>query len=108
MVEPSGDPLDRVRRNYTPAFLAHLSRRDETTLRLAYEVGREALSAGVSTLDLVHLHHAVFLEVAATSRTVEEVTELTAAAAAFLVESLAPYEMSRQLASPAPARHETG
>jgi len=100
VVDSFDDPLDRVRRNYTPAFLAHLSRRDEASLRSAYEVGREALGAGVSTLDLVHLHHAVFLEVARTSRTVEEVTELTAAAAGFLVEAMAPFEMSRQLSQP--------
>jgi hypothetical protein len=89
-------PLERVRRNYTPAFLAHLTRRDEASLRSAYEVGRDALAHGVSMLDLVHIHHAVFLQVAGTMRNVEEISDLTDAAAAFLVESLAPYEMTRQ------------
>jgi hypothetical protein len=89
-------PLERMRRNYTPAFLAHLTRRDEASLRSAYEVGREAMAHGVSMLDLVHIHHAVFLHVAGTMRNVEEIADLTDAAAAFLMEALAPYEMTRR------------
>lgn len=89
-------PLERVRRNYKPAFLAHLARRDETSLRSAYEIGREAMAQNVSMLDLVHVHHTVFLEVAGTMRDVGEIADLTDAATAFLMESLAPYEMTRQ------------
>lgn len=97
MGEPNDlKPLERVRRNYKPAFLAHLARRDETSLRSAYEIGREAMAQNVSMLDLVHVHHAVFLEVAGTMRDLGEIADLTDAATAFLMESLAPYEMTRQ------------
>ena len=103
--EPTGlDPLERVRRNYTPAFLAHLTRRDEESLRSAYEIVRDAMAHGVSVLDLVHIHHTVLLEVARTMRSIGEAFDLTEAAAAFLLESLAPYEMTRQqpLTTPGP------
>jgi Phosphoserine phosphatase RsbU, N-terminal domain len=94
-------PLERVRRNYKPAFLSHLAGRDERSLRSAYEIGREAMANNISMLDLVHVHHTVFLEVAATVRDVGEVSDLTDAATAFLLESLAPYEMTRQQPSAA-------
>lgn len=97
MPDPRGQGLgERTRRNYTPALLAHLSRRDEATLRSAYELGRDAMAHGVGMLELVHIHHEVFLEVAMTVRDVDEVADLTRAAAAFLMESLAPYEMTRR------------
>ena len=100
MAEPPGDALERTRRNYTPAFLLHLARRDEATLRAGYEIGRDAMAAEVSLLDLVHIHHTVFAEVASTMRSVDEVADVTGAAAAFLVEALAPYEMSRRTVAP--------
>ena len=96
MSDASGDELYKLRRNYTPAFLAHLTRHDEATLRSAYELGREAMAAGVSMLDLVDVHHAVFSDVVLSVRDVEELPDLVHAATAFLVEALAPFEMTRQ------------
>lgn len=93
--EVRADPLETLRRNYTPAFLAHLARHDEATLRSAYELGREAMAEGVSMLDLVQVHHAVFFDVVATVRQVDEVAGMLDAATTFLVESLAPFEMTR-------------
>jgi hypothetical protein len=103
------DSLERARLNYTPAFLAHLTRRDERSLRTAYEVGRDAMAHGVSMLDLVHIHHTVLLEVAGTMRSLGEVFELTDAAAAFLLEALAPYAMTQRqpLANPGQAEGTT-
>jgi len=54
------------------------------------------MADNVSMLELVHVHHTVFLEVAGTMQNVGEVADLTDAATAFLMESLAPYEMTRQ------------
>jgi hypothetical protein len=89
------DGLQSLRRNYTPALLAHLARHDETTLRSAYELGREAMAGGLSSLDLVHIHHSVLYDVVSQVRHVDEVPAMLEAAAAFLVESLAPFEMTR-------------
>ena len=96
------DPLARLQRNYTPALLAHLTNHNEATLRAAYELGRRAIADGVSMLDLVHVHHAVFLDVATTVREVGELPAIIQDAAAFLVESLAPFEMTQR----PPARGE--
>ena len=93
--QPTADPVERLRRNYTPAFLAHLAQQDESTLRSAYELGREAVAGGLSTLDVVQVHHAVFYDVVSTARHVDEIPALLDAATTFLVESLAPFEMTR-------------
>jgi hypothetical protein len=90
------DPVMRLRRDYTPAFLAHQTQQTEGGLRSAYELGRAAIGDGITMLDLVQVHHAVFLEVAQTARGVEEIPEMLEAAAAFLVEALAPFEMTRR------------
>lgn len=89
------DPLERLRRNYTPAFLAHLARHSETGLRSAYELGRSAMVDQISALDLVQIHHAAFLDVALTIKDLDELPDLVNAAATFLVEALAPFEMTR-------------
>ena len=90
-----GGSLDILRQNYRPAFLAHLTSRDEATLRLAYELGRQAVATSASMLDMVQIHHEVFADVVATLRDVDELPDLLAAATTFLVESLAPFEMTR-------------
>jgi Phosphoserine phosphatase RsbU, N-terminal domain len=97
-------PLERLRQNYRPALLAHLSSRKESGLRAAYELGRAAIAERVSMLDLVQIHHEVFVEVALTVRSVDELPDMLDGAATFLVEALAPFEMTRH----APARRVTG
>ncbi|MGS0686342.1 phosphatase RsbU N-terminal domain-containing protein [Nakamurella sp. GG22] len=89
-------PVDRLARNYPPAFLAFLTHRNEKNLARAYELGRDALSDGISLLDLIRTHHAVFGQVLSTASTAADVAHTVDAAAAFLVEALAPYEMARR------------
>jgi hypothetical protein len=88
-------PLERLRQNYRPALLAHLGCRKEASLRAAYELGRSAMAEQVSMLDLVQIHHEVFVDVALTVRTVDDLPEMLDGAATFLVEALAPFEMTR-------------
>ena len=95
IAQPPGVPLDILRQNYRPAFLSHLTSHDEATLRLAYELGRTAVATNASMLDMVQIHHEVFADVVATLRDVDELPDLLAAATTFLVESLAPFEMTR-------------
>lgn len=90
------DATARLRLDYTPAFLAYLTRRDETGLRAAYELGRRAMANGVSLLDLVQTHHAVFLDVLPTARNTQELDDTARAATAFLVEALASFEMAQR------------
>ena len=90
------DRIERLRRDYRPAFLAHLMRRDEVGLRAAYELGRRAMADGVGLLDVVQVHHEVFLQTTAEMRHVDELPDLVEPAAAFLLEVLAPFELTRR------------
>lgn len=88
-------PLDRLTRNYTPAFLAFLNNPDEQRLHRAYELGRTALADGVSLLDLIRTHHVAFGQVAGTLDA-DSQSDTIDSAASFLIEALAPYEMARR------------
>jgi hypothetical protein len=87
------DPLPRLRQNYAAAFARYLFHRDEAALSAAYELGRHSLETGVSLLDVVQIHHKVAIE-ALTG--LEGPQELADAAATFLVEVLASFEMARR------------
>jgi hypothetical protein len=87
--------LGRLTQNYTPAFLAFLNNPDEERLHRAYELGRTALSDGVTLLDLVRTHHAVFGQLVTTLDPAAQAHAVDIAAS-FLIEALAPYEMARR------------
>lgn len=89
------DPLARLRLDYRSAFVGYLSRRGETQLASAYELGRAALVGRVSVLDLVQVHNAVTLGLVREAAGAGERLEVAEAAAAFLVEVLAASEMAR-------------
>lgn len=91
----AGDPLTRLRRNYRTAFLRYLPGREEPPLAVAYELGREALTGGVSVLDLVRIHHEVLAETLAATAS-DEVPDVIDAAADFLAEVLAATEMAQR------------
>jgi len=89
-------PDDQLAQNYTAAFVGYLSQRGEATLRAAYELGRAALADGISLLDLVRCHHAVFGRLLSATSSVQDQQDILSAAAEFLVEVLASYEMARR------------
>jgi hypothetical protein len=89
-------PNDQLAQNYTAAFVGYLSQRGEATLRAAYELGRAALADGISLLDLVRCHHAVFGRLLSATSSVQDQQDILSAAAEFLVEVLASYEMARR------------
>jgi len=83
-------------RDYTPPLLAYLARADEPGLSAAYELGRRALQAGIGLLVLVRIHHQAIREVLATAQDAHEAQELITRASAFLLEALAPFEMTQR------------
>ena len=87
--------LDDVTRDYRAAFLRFLPRRDEAALHSGYLLGRSALEDGLSMLEIVTVHHAVLLDVIDESRP-EDVRDIAEAAAVFLVEVLATYDMAHR------------
>jgi hypothetical protein len=86
-------PDPRLRQNYTAAFARFLYRRDEAALAAAYELGRRALGSGVSLLDIVQIHHGVVIDALPG---IEGPQELADAAATFLVEVLASFDMAQR------------
>ena len=82
-------------RDYRAAFLRHLARREESALHAGYELGRAALAADISLLEVVRVHHDVLVEVLRTGPA-EEGPTVAEAASDFLLEVLASYEMSQR------------
>jgi len=101
------DPSPRLRQDYAVAFLGYLNRRDETGLRAAYELGRRAMANPVGMLDLVQVHHDVLLDLLASVKTADELHDIGRAAAGFLAEALASFQMTqRGYMEQLPDRHD--
>jgi hypothetical protein len=90
----AGDPRERLQRDYRPAFLRYLSRRDEPSRTAGYELGRTAVRTGQSMLDVVAAHHVTLLEVLPDARDAGEVLTMSTAASEFLTEVLASFSMT--------------
>jgi hypothetical protein len=87
--------LERLRRNYRAAFLRYLPNREESALDSGYQIGRSAVTDGLSILDLAQVHHEILRDVLITSSP-EELDDVLATASDFLVEVLATYEMTKR------------
>jgi Phosphoserine phosphatase RsbU, N-terminal domain len=88
-------PIERLTRNYRAAFLRYLPRRDEAALTAGYELGRSAVTEGISMLELVRVHHEVFLEVLHDTAD-DELTDVGTAASQFFTEVLATFDMAQR------------
>ncbi len=78
---------------YASALDDYLRDPTETTLRVAYELGREAVSRRLSVLDLAITHQEVMLAALAETPSETEVQRVARAAADFFLESLTSFEM---------------
>jgi len=87
--------LAELERDYRAAFLRYLPRRDEAALHTGYELGRRAMTGGLSILDLAQVHHQVFLEVLRDTKP-EDLAQVANAASEFYVEVLATYDMTQR------------
>jgi hypothetical protein len=90
------DPLDRFRLDYAPLFLRHLAQRDESGLQAAYQLGRRAMQESVGLLDVVRVHNDLFVDVLSTVRDLDEVTDLTEAASALLIDLVASFDVAQR------------
>ena len=92
MTEPT---LARLRLDYRSALVGYLSRRGESQLHSAYELGRSAITGRVGLLDLVQLHNSVTLDLLRADAGAGRL-EIAEAAGAFLVEVLAASDMAQR------------
>ena len=84
--------VDNFRDRYTAAAADHVRGPDEATLRLAYELGREAVARELTVLDLAAVHHDALISALA-ERPPSEARNVIEAARDFFVESLSAFEM---------------
>ena len=91
---PGAGSAGRLQRDYRPAFLRYLSRRDEGSRSAGYELGRAAVAQGHGLLDLGAAHHVTLLEVLPDARDADETASICTAAAEFLTEVLASFAMA--------------
>lgn len=82
--------------SYECALLAHLSEPGEETLSEAYELGRGALGAEMSVLDVAAAHHASLLEALRREPDRSRLARMSGEAAAFFIESLSSYEVTQR------------
>ena len=78
--------------DYVRLLDAHLTTPSETVLHHAYELGRQAVSAGVSVLDMTVVHHNSLRKVLE-RQPAQTHSALIDKAAVFFTESLSPFEM---------------
>jgi hypothetical protein len=81
---------------YDAAFSRYLSRPGEGGLAVAYEMGRSAVSRGLSLLDLSAMHHAALLREIRSADGPAELEQRVQAASAFFGEVLATFELTRR------------
>jgi hypothetical protein len=98
---------ERLQRDYRPAFLRYLSRRDEPARHAGYVIGRAAVAAGSSVLDVVAAHHVTLLEVLPDARDPDEVLAMSTAASEFLTEVLVSFSMTSGYAAMAERLEQT-
>jgi phosphoserine phosphatase RsbU-like protein len=87
--------LHALARNYRTAFLRYLPRREEAALAVAYELGRDAVTRGVSLLDLARIHHEVLADMLGDVGG-DDVPDVALAASEFFLEAIATYDMTQR------------
>jgi signal transduction histidine kinase len=82
--------------NYSSALDSYLTRQDESVLRQAYELGREAMTRGTSLVELALIHQeALFLSLRKKTNRAR-MDRLAPLGNEFLAEVLSPYEMAHR------------
>jgi signal transduction histidine kinase len=76
---------------YAQHLEAHLAASSEEILLQAYELGREAVSSGISVLDMTIMHHNTLRGLL--ERRPEEASAVIEKAASFFTEAISPFEM---------------
>jgi len=87
--------LQDLTRDYRVAFLQYLPRHEEAALHRGYQLGRTAVTQGLSILELAQIHHEVLLE-ALRETPVEDLPQVATAASEFFLEVLATFDMAQR------------
>ena len=93
---PASASPHELRARYHEAFHAWLAHRDERELGTAYALGREAVSAQLSVLDLAEAHHEAAQEALRDEADPARRAELLEAAGVFFGEALSTFEIAHR------------
>ena len=93
---PAPSSPQQLRVRYHEAFRAWLEHRDERELGTAYALGREAVSAQLSVLDLAESHHGAAQEALRAESDPDRRAELLEAAGVFFGEALSTFEIAHR------------
>ena len=85
-----GDSFARFSKRYLMALQNYLLHPEEVFLQLAYDLGRQAVAEGLGLLNLLRIH------TAAAQRCTENDAAKAAAAEAFFMEALSPFEATHR------------
>jgi phosphoserine phosphatase RsbU-like protein len=89
----AGAGADPFRAAYASALLDYLLEPNETSLRVAYELAREAVGRNLSVLDLAMAHQEALMSVLADASDVAEGQAIARVAGDFFLEGLSTFEM---------------
>jgi signal transduction histidine kinase len=83
-------------KQYRAALCEYALRGGEVELRRAYDLGRGGVEAGKSLVEIAAIHHEALLDLIGETKDTGLRAKLLRASAAFLAESLSPYEMAHR------------
>jgi signal transduction histidine kinase len=84
------------REEYRGALESYISQADEAGLGSAYELGRKALAAGQSLMEIAATHTDVLKEILSKQADPQACARILHASANFFTEALSPYEMAHR------------
>lgn len=95
------ETLERFRSNYTTAMLNYLEHPVEKGLATAYQLGREAMSDRLSSLEIAEVHHVALTEAllnasADKGLTPDEILRIMKGTITFRLESLSTFEITQR------------
>jgi signal transduction histidine kinase/ActR/RegA family two-component response regulator len=90
------DAVRALAAEYASALREYLADGDEADLQRAYDLGHDAMAAGLRILDLAAAHHEALRTALLHAPTADESGRRAQAALAFFMESLSPFEMTHR------------
>ncbi len=88
--------ISGLHENYFSALEQYLAHGDESALGRGYEIGRQAMAAGKSLIELASVHHAALEKILGSQREEGSGERVLHASARFFSEALSPYEMAHR------------
>jgi two-component system, NarL family, sensor histidine kinase UhpB len=86
----------RFEEHYRAALVDYIENSGESALGRAYELGRSAMAEGKTLHEMAALHHQALAEMVSQAKEAKFRKQLLKTGAAFLAESMAPYEMAHR------------